>query len=351
VGFALCVWGQLGDGGSTTKLSPPPPPHPTPTPTFQHPTQHNTTHHTHHRQVLGAGVSSDVVELHYCLGGAGALLGAHDSHIPVAPGDSIISVQGAAMFVANVTGDATSDAIAQPPGPLVLLQILLPGKLLRDVAAGQRTVFTNPSELGIRPEWEAPSVLKAGRVSQELMCSLLSPDAAHSAHTDARAAVAGPPPPGAAATTTGATSVQDALEDQSGRPYGDEVVVEPYQGSSRVQKRSLSGVRAWQMPNATNQLALMFGPHTDPELSMTFGVEMFEPGHRTTRHIHTAAYEMFIVLGGEGVGINNSEKIPLKAGDVALFPPHVIHAIDNPSDRRLYCLQVRRGWRGLGVWA
>ncbi|GBF98572.1 hypothetical protein Rsub_11297 [Raphidocelis subcapitata] len=273
-------------------------------------------------QVLGAGAGSgsdDAVELHYVLGGAGSLLGAAGDSQPVGPGDSVLAAPGGATFAV----DAGAGAAA-----LVLLQLLLPGKLLRDVAAGQRSAFTDPGELGLSPEWAAPSVVKAGRLTQEMMCSLLSPEAMHSAHAEARAAAA------AAAAATA------SLDDGDAPNNGAEVLVSPLAGGRLVRKRSLSGVRAWQLPNATNQLALLFGPHTDPGMSLTFGVEMFEPGHRTARHIHTAAFEMFIVLGGEGVGISNSDKVPLRAGDVAVFPPHVVHAIDNPSARRLYCLQM-----------
>jgi uncharacterized cupin superfamily protein len=278
--------------------------------------------------VLDAGAAdADTVELNYVLRGTGALLGAAGATQAVGPGDSALAPQGAASFTASGAS------------PLVLLQVLLPGRLLRDVAAGEKTAFIHPSELGLRPEWAAPSVLKAGRVSQELMCTLLSPEAAHSDHQAARAAAAA----GEGASAAGAGDAGPLAS------YGDEVQLLPLTGHGLVRKRSLSGVRAWQLPNATNQLALLFGPHADPGLSLTFGVEMFEPGHRTTRHIHTAAYEMFIVLGGDGLGINNKEKIPLRAGDVAVFPPHIVHAIDNPSDRRMYCLQVlRRRRRGQG---
>lgn len=271
-------------------------------------------------QVLGSGEAKDTVELLYVLGGSGALLGAGGARQPVGPGDSVIAAQGAALFEAPPADGPPGDA-----RPLVLLQLLLPGKLLRDIAGGQGSCFTPVDELRIRPDWSSPAVIKAGRLSQELMCSLLSPDA--SLLASARDGARGSAAHGSDVIRTATASV-------------DDVTLESYSDGAPVQKRSLGGVRAWQLPNATNQLALMFGPHTDPDLSFTFGVEMFEPGHRTTRHIHTSAYEMFIVLGGQGVGINNGEKVPLRAGDVAVFPPHVVHAIDNTSDARLYCLQM-----------
>jgi quercetin dioxygenase-like cupin family protein len=289
---------------------------------------------------VGAGPEPhDTLELHYTLCGAGSLLGANGTAQPVGPGDSIISAQGAALFTVPA-GAADAGGV---PAPLVMLQVLLPGKLLRDAAGGLGTAHTDPADLLIRPEWSCPTVLKAGRVSQELMCSLLSRDM-ELTQGDGHGGDAAAPGPG-----DGESAAPSGSSDPAA-PAAD-VTLEPLAGSRPLHKRSLSGVRAWQLPNATNQLALVFGPHLDPELSMTFGVEMFEPGHRTTRHIHTSAYEMFVVLGGQGVGISNGEEVPIRAGDVAVFPPYVVHAIDNTSDRRLYCLQVgglRRAEEGGG---
>jgi quercetin dioxygenase-like cupin family protein len=284
-------------------------------------------------QVLGMGdpARRDTLELFYVLGGAGALLGAGGAEQPVVPGDTIAAQQGSAMFVVPATAaDGGNGVSANAPAPLVMLQLLLPGKLLRDVAAGERTAFSDPSELGIAPDWEAPAVIKAGRLSKDAICSLLT-----------HAAMPGDAADAAPANNNGHADAAAAVETGSGiLKEGAEVVLAPYAGAAPLRKRSLSGVRAYRLPNATNQLALLFSSHTDPNLSLTFGVELFEPGHVTNRHIHNAAYETFVVLGGEGVAFDNGALVPLKAGDVAVFPPHVVHAVDNPSGRRLYCLQM-----------
>ncbi len=82
--------------------------------------------------------------------------------------------------------------------------------------------------------------------------------------------------------------------------------------------------------------------------------EIFEPNHRTAPHVHKAAHELFFVLAGEGQGFAGGKRFPLRAGDCAVFPPGVVHGIDNlPADDvgsggssggskggRLYCLQV-----------
>ena len=36
------------------------------------------------------------------------------------------------------------------------------------------------------------------------------------------------------------------------------------------------------------------------ELSLSFGVEVFEPGHHTPVHVHPGAHELFFVLAGRG---------------------------------------------------
>ena len=35
-----------------------------------------------------------------------------------------------------------------------------------------------------------------------------------------------------------------------------------------------------------------------PQVNFTFGVEIFEPGHKTTPHVHQQAYELFFILAG-----------------------------------------------------
>ena len=35
-----------------------------------------------------------------------------------------------------------------------------------------------------------------------------------------------------------------------------------------------------------------------PQVPFTFGVEIFEPGHRTTPHSHASAHELFFILAG-----------------------------------------------------
>lgn len=49
-----------------------------------------------------------------------------------------------------------------------------------------------------------------------------------------------------------------------------------------------------------------------PNLQVPFisGIEVFEPGHCTTPHVHPHAHELFFILAGEGTGFCGSERFP-----------------------------------------
>lgn len=46
-----------------------------------------------------------------------------------------------------------------------------------------------------------------------------------------------------------------------------------------------------------------------PQVPFTFGVEIFEPGHRTTPHSHASAHELFFILAGAPGAVRHA---PLK---------------------------------------
>jgi hypothetical protein len=79
-----------------------------------------------------------------------------------------------------------------------------------------------------------------------------------------------------------------------------------------------------------------------PNLQVPFisGIEVFEPGHCTTPHVHPHAHELFFILAGEGTGFCGSERFPVRAGDVVVFRPGALHGIDNSPDSRMYCLEL-----------
>jgi mannose-6-phosphate isomerase-like protein (cupin superfamily) len=149
----------------------------------------------------------------------------------------------------------------------------------------------------------------------------------------------------------------------------------PSLNQQQILKRALSDVGAFRLPHQTNRLALLFGPHSAPAVCCSFGVEVFEPGHVTPLHIHNTAHELFFVLAGKGEAVfragaaaadtsdnatnsatanvtdnpsssnvtdnpSSPQRVLMSPGDVAVFPPGVVHGVDNPGDSQLYCLQM-----------
>lgn len=90
-------------------------------------------------------------------------------------------------------------------------------------------------------------------------------------------------------------------------------------------------------PGDSNRLALVFDPHTSGT-SLTFCVEIFDPGGKTPPNRHQIAVEMFFVLKGQGIAICDGKSIPIQAGDSLLVPPTGIHEICNTGSGRLYAL-------------
>ncbi|KAK9843682.1 hypothetical protein WJX81_002112 [Elliptochloris bilobata] len=110
-------------------------------------------------------------------------------------------------------------------------------------------------------------------------------------------------------------------------------------GAAVALKRSLLDLVAFRLPGQTNRLALIYDPLSD-QVPFTFGVEIFEAGHRTMPHSHASAHELFFILAGEGEGFCDGSRFPLKAGDVVVFPPRSTHGIDVAPSGRLYALEL-----------
>lgn len=107
-----------------------------------------------------------------------------------------------------------------------------------------------------------------------------------------------------------------------------------------VLKRKLAELTAFQLPNQTNRLALIFDPLAKPAVPFVFGIEIFEKNHETHPHNHPTAYELFFVLSGEGEGFCDDVRFGVKAGDVVVFRPGSVHGIDNGQGSRMYCLEL-----------
>ena len=65
-------------------------------------------------------------------------------------------------------------------------------------------------------------------------------------------------------------------------------------------KRGLREVASFRLPNQTNRLALIIDPLTD-QVPFTFGIEIFERGHKTTPHTHPSSQELFFILAGQAL--------------------------------------------------
>jgi len=116
-----------------------------------------------------------------------------------------------------------------------------------------------------------------------------------------------------------------------GRPASESVLL----------RRAMEEWGAYQFPNQKNRLALAFDPTLLSGISLSFGVEVFTPGHVTPLHTHSVGHEMFFVLAGKGDAWCDGHQIPVAAGDCIVFPPGTLHGLDNPSTKeKLYTLQM-----------
>ncbi|MGK7925965.1 MAG: cupin domain-containing protein [Spirulina sp.] len=90
-------------------------------------------------------------------------------------------------------------------------------------------------------------------------------------------------------------------------------------------------------PQDTNRLAIVFDPKT-AATSLTFCVEIFDPGGKTPPNRHNIAVEMFFILKGQGEATCDGKTVSIQAGDSLLVPPTGIHEIRNTGAGRLYAL-------------
>ncbi|NBD34193.1 MAG: cupin domain-containing protein [Cyanobacteria bacterium] len=90
-------------------------------------------------------------------------------------------------------------------------------------------------------------------------------------------------------------------------------------------------------PEDNNRLAIIFDP-ASADTSLTFCVEIFEPGGKTPLHHHQIGVEMFFILKGEGTAVCDGKLVSIKSGDSILVPPTGQHEIRNTGSGRLYAL-------------
>ena len=64
------------------------------------------------------------------------------------------------------------------------------------------------------------------------------------------------------------------------------------------------------MPNQSNRFSVMFDPTMD-DVPFALGMEIFEPGHKTPRHVHQSAHELFLIIAGSGIGFCDGKEFPV----------------------------------------
>jgi len=287
------------------------------------------------------------------------------------------------------TAAATAAVAGQGSNQLVLLQLLLPSELLTGQMlshhAGHCQAVAQQLPWSAQPSQAAGEGLcelsATGSIHEQEVCGLLVDPSLSSQHTVAQQQQQHQQPgsdlhleqpqhsvlvttdQGAthtsssstssstvAATPTSSKDSSSSSSFQSSAIHSPGVSTLPTLSQDQIVKRALSEVGAFRLPQQTNRLALLFGPHSSPAVSLSFGVEVFEPGHVTPLHTHKQAHELFLVLGGKGQAVyhccdsssdsSSEQRVEVSPGDVAVFAPGVLHGVDNASGDQLYCLQM-----------
>lgn len=332
------------------------------------------------------GHQDDLYELQYVLDGEGELCGNSGVLQSITCGDSILAPIGKAWCQ---LGPGTNDS------DLAVLKLLVPGTLPNDADTPSQGVIDGASQL--LNHWQTSPVigrlaaqtvqhLLVGAKKQAVMASdnwhshaaksLLTNNNSSKGTTDpsvyastAQQETKLSETPTDAAISTNAGSITNAeasapwrevqllipkgLPKQANQLFRDLAASSHKMltsiGKSRladvlwpnqcVVRKKLAELSAFQLPNQTNRLALMFDP-MDHQVPFTFGLEIFEKGHKTKPHTHAVSHELFFILAGDGMGFCDEGTFPLTAGDVVVFPPTSLHGIDNGQDSRMYCLEL-----------
>jgi mannose-6-phosphate isomerase-like protein (cupin superfamily) len=94
-------------------------------------------------------------------------------------------------------------------------------------------------------------------------------------------------------------------------------------------------------PDDTNYFACIADPLAEG-VSFTAIVEIYDVGGATPPNTHAAAYELFYILHGTGVGRCAGVEVPLAPGSTLMLPPGAEHVVENTGAGKLYalCLMV-----------
>lgn len=294
-------------------------------------------------------VDSSTYALAYILEGRGHFTIADDAsdvqHIQA--GDTVLAPTNMGRYHSTVD-PADADA---SPGSLARLLLVLPSEVFAaDAEQPDAHTQSYQSVISTWKHWQAcPTV---GHLTQHDVHTLLS----RRQPSELQAVVE---------RETAPHSLLPSLTDWhtaltvSGRALlrGLHAALTPWSAASRplIIKRAFDDLEAFQLPNQTNVLALVFDPLQHP-VPFTFGVEIFQASHKTPPHVHPNAHENVFhpvwyvetervcklsmhATTGKGEGFCDGQRFPVAAGDLLLFPPKSVHGIDVSDDTKMYCLE------------
>ena len=72
-----------------------------------------------------------------------------------------------------------------------------------------------------------------------------------------------------------------------------------------------------------------------------FAAVTLEPGNTVGEHVHDTDSEVFYVMEGEAVMIEDGRRYPVSAGDIEYCPKGHSHGIENLSDRPMTFLALQ----------
>jgi quercetin dioxygenase-like cupin family protein len=295
--------------------------------------------------------SAEVFELRFVLSGAGELAHPDGRRDALAPGDTVLCTAGAARARGGEISGAAGEDLASLViyMPRALLDAALCGDAAAEGAAGAEESAGEVARVA-REAWGGGAA--AGAVPAAELAALLGGASALARRAAATPPAALPPPPAPPAALLAAaaapvrwlaTAAAAAFSAGWAARGGGGGAAAARVGDAPVLRR-LRDLAAYTPPGQTNRLALVFDPLGEadhPPVPFVFGVEVFEPGHRTAPHAHPAAHELFFVLAGAGEGFAGGARFPLRAGDAAVFRPGAEHGIDvGAGGGRLYCLEL-----------
>lgn len=72
--------------------------------------------------------------------------------------------------------------------------------------------------------------------------------------------------------------------------------------------------------------------------SRMFNLLTFEPGAGLGEHDHTDNYEIYYILSGKAIAVDNGEEVELGAGDIVYTADGATHSIRNAGDEPMVML-------------